>query len=177
MNYAEFKKSFKHGDKVTCTINDKEVTDAKISIGTNDVVYLCQNYKDGYDASDKLGYEYSLSIFYYGSDTETPRNSISNLKLYKKERAEDLKVGDIVIDNGDNQEKIVLGVLGKLVFLSGWDNFDSSGGEYTFTELNSRLNSGSWKIKQEEIAEEVEELTMEEVCEKLGKTIKIKKSQ
>ena len=50
-----------HGRKVTCEIKGIKIEDAKIAV-EEDYVFVCQNEKDGLNADDKLGYDYSLPI-------------------------------------------------------------------------------------------------------------------
>lgn len=57
--------NFKHGDSVTCTIKNKDIDDAKISIDKYKRVYICQNCLNGSATDDKLGYKYSWNIEYY----------------------------------------------------------------------------------------------------------------
>ena len=65
-------------------------------------------------------------------------------------------------------ESLVLGVCGKVIFISDSDNFEEvRGSAYTLYELINR----DYKLKQETIPE----MTMEEVCAALGREIKIKK--
>ena len=74
--------------------------------------------------------------------------------------------GDIIVTN--NRESLVLGVCGKVIFISESGNFEEvRGTAYTLYEL---INYG-YKLKQETIPE----MTMEEVCAALGREIKIKK--
>lgn len=55
-------KDFKHGDKVTCIIHEDIIDDAMISKESG-IIYICQNIKDGLDAENKLGYDYSWLIY------------------------------------------------------------------------------------------------------------------
>lgn len=74
--------------------------------------------------------------------------------------------GDIIVTN--NRESLVLGVCGKVIFISESDNFEEvRASAYTLYELINQ----DYKLKQETIPE----MTMEEVCAALGRKIKIKK--
>ena len=61
---------FKDGDKVTCTIADTVINDAKISINDRGDLYICQNHKDGDYVDDRKGYKYS---WYYDSNVKDLR--------------------------------------------------------------------------------------------------------
>jgi hypothetical protein len=50
---------YTHGQRVKCTIDGIDITDAKISINKNGRTYICQNEIDGAEADDLLGYKYS----------------------------------------------------------------------------------------------------------------------
>jgi len=178
MNYAEFEKRFKHGDKVTCTIDGIKITDARISINiSDDVSFICQNETDmSNDCDNRLEYRCVRYLFAGDEgDSETINRDVKNLKLVKKEKAEHLEVGDIIIDEDDDTETMILSISGKVIVRSCWDDFDDVSEHLTFNEINEYLSDGDWEIKQEEIVEEVEELTMEEVCKEMGREIKIKK--
>lgn len=59
-------RTFRHGQKVTCRIFGKKITDATVSIdnrGGRTLAYLCQNVKDGATAPIMFGYYYSW-LFY-----------------------------------------------------------------------------------------------------------------
>lgn len=82
--------------------------------------------------------------------------------------ADEWTEGDILIEEDGCRRKI-LGIAGLVYILSRADEFDHALSYYTKAEL---VNLG---YKKEGEPEAVEELTMEEVCAQLGKTIKIKK--
>ena len=79
-----------------------------------------------------------------------------------------LEVGDILVDT-DGDTKKVLGICGLLIFTSDFNNYNRPNGYHTKEGLIARC----YTIKQDE--PEVTEMTMEEVCKKLGKNIRIKK--
>lgn len=91
----------------------------------------------------------------------------ANKYLGKKE-FEDLKVGDMVID-GYGDKHMVLAVYGLLTCLS-----EDEEGEDVLDWHTKKEFEDNFTIPQEDDEEEVEELTMEEVCKELGRTIKIK---
>lgn len=153
---------FKHGDRVTCTIYGTKITDAKISIDSNGAPYICQNEKDGIGADDKLGYEYSwrLNKDFTGGD-------VSDLKLAEK-TWDNLEVGDVLVDKYEN-EAMILGICGKVYFISSDYNFEIPN---VYPRTIKQLQE-VYTIKQETPEPEIEEMTLSQVCEKLGKTIKI----
>jgi len=109
---------FRHGDRVTCTINGKEVTDARISINKKEKGgykrFLCQNVDDGgYSkyCNEMFGYTKTRVLHEYFTNGE-----VSNLRLAEKSW-ETLKEGDLIFDK-DGDEAKVLGVVGKIVFRS-----------------------------------------------------------
>lgn len=152
---------FTHGQRVKCTIDGKDIVDAKISIAKDGLPFICQNFKNGVPAKDKLGYNFSWVL-----ERDFTKSSVTNLRPAEKS-FDNPEVGDVYL--GDGGERTVLGVCGRAIFLSAWDNPNVSGGCRTKEEL---IDNG-YTIKQDK--EEAEELTMEEVCKQLGRTVKIKK--
>jgi hypothetical protein len=57
------KDDFKHGDRITCYIEESYIEDAKISIDKKDNMFICQDECDGSNTNDKLGYKYSWNIY------------------------------------------------------------------------------------------------------------------
>lgn len=84
---------------------------------------------------------------------------------------ETLKLGDVLIDE-DGLEVSILGILGKIIFLSEFNDRESTGNFYTIQECQK----DGWKIVQPEPTKPtIEELTMDQVCKELGREVKIKK--
>lgn len=54
---------FVHDTPISCYIKDTEIREAKVSINKSGDVYICQNFKNGNAADDRLGYRYSWSLF------------------------------------------------------------------------------------------------------------------
>lgn len=52
---------FKKGMSISCSINEQDIKDAKIQI-ENGIVYICQNFVEGNECVDKLGYFLSWCI-------------------------------------------------------------------------------------------------------------------
>jgi len=152
--------NFKHNQKVTCEIYGKKITDAKISIDKDGTPYICQNEINGCSADDKLGYKYSWAL-----NKDFTYDNVTNLKPFNK-TIRDVEIGDILIRDGD--EQMVLDVREKIVGLSEYDDFENFDCFYTFEELEKY----GYKLKDEP-EEEIEELTVEQVCKELGRDIKI----
>lgn len=156
----------KKGMRVTCEIRGDVIEDAKIQEESGKF-YICQNVRDGSDCKDKLGYEYSWRID-RGSDNDIKRNYVTNLKL-KNKTLDDLQEGDIITDGFC--ERMVLGVCGKVYLMSCRGDFDSYATGYTSEDLKGY----DFKLKEEK--EEVKELTISEISEKLGYTVKVVKEK
>ena len=150
--------NLKHNQRVICEICGTKITDAKISINEDGTPYICQNEKDGIDAENKLGYKYSWKLL-----SDFTRINVTNLKPFKK-TLRDVEIGDILIRDGE--EQMVLDVREKIIGLSEYDDFEIFDCFYTFEELEE-----DYELKDE--PEEVEELTVEQVCKELGRDIKI----
>lgn len=155
MKIQEFKDAvaaLKTGDKVICSINGKEIEDAKILIREKDY-QICYNEGTPRDF-DTLGYNGSYWVEYDYTDFV---DYIKPLKdLYN------LKVGDIIVDR-DGDEQMVLGVHegeNPLYHLSEEDELEKYGEDGTAKELEYR----EYEVKQEEDKkEEIEEITMEQL--------------
>lgn len=70
-----------HGEKVTCEIEGKEITDAVINVEEDRKVYICQNIKDGSSCFNKHGYEYSWLISYPDVKYETAARYCENITI------------------------------------------------------------------------------------------------
>lgn len=155
--------NFKHNQKVTCEIRGDKITDAKISIDEDETPYICQNEKDGVTADNLLGYKYSWQL-----DKDFTNDNVTNLKPFNK-TIRDVEVGDIIVNKYNNEnEGMVLDVREKIVGLSWDNNFEVFDYFFTFEELEK----DGYKLKDEP-EEEIEELTVEQVCKELGRDIKI----
>jgi hypothetical protein len=162
---------FKHNDRVTCEIDGTKITDARISIDKDGTPFICQNEKIGMGTYDKLGYKYSWSLKKdFTSHLSAENIQVTNLRPFEK-TWDTLEVGDEIVDKGGSI-RTVLGICGRVIFVSYPNDKDSclSGG-YTKKGLIAR----GFTIVSPKVEEEVEELTMEELCKELGRTVKIKK--
>ena len=158
---------FKHGDRVTCEIENKFIEDARISIDMSGAMYLCQsefltvdeNADNMFGHSDRTAIYWDTCLYYY------------NVKL-KEKTLDNLEVGDILVAksrfNNKACEKKVLGICGLVYFLSCEDSFTECDCGYTIEEIRE-----DFTLKQEEEPEEPEEITMAELEEELGRKVKI----
>lgn len=153
---------FKHGQKVQCNIKGTEINDAKISINKDGTPFICQNEGNGHDAEDKLGYMFSWML---NKDFTFP--NVQNLRPFKKSFDYPI-IGDEYM-NRFGISFFVLGVCGKVIFLSGKDK-DVFFGGFTKEELVK-----SCYTIVENTPEEPIEVTMSEVCNIFGRNVKIKK--
>ena len=128
-----------HGMKVTCEIEGKEITDAKISKDADGSFFICQDKKRGTGAENKLGYKYSWEIGNVESADDLNDSAVTNLKIIGKTKdISDIKsyeVGDILVDkNGDRRK--VLGICDLIIMLSWSSDFErASPLLYTTQEL------------------------------------------
>jgi len=94
----------------------------------------------------------------------------NNFKLVSIKSFDNPQIGDEYKDI-DGNSRFVLGVCGRVIFLSSFLNKNHAGNTYTKEEL---IKDG-FTIVQDKVEEEIPEYTMEEVCKMVGKEIKIKK--
>lgn len=76
--------------------------------------------------------------------------------------------GDIIVNKNDDERKVFF-ANEYIVFYSWFNKFTQDGGCSTWEQLEEY----GYKLKGQE--EEVDELTMDELCKELGRTVKIKK--
>ena len=104
--------------------------------------------------------------------SETALNNDTNKFKLAEKTLDTIYIGSI-IKYGDTFQK-VLGRIGNIVFLSDgcdYENIDEIGNDISFHKTIEGLKEKRWEITG--IEEEIEELTLEKVCEELGRTIKI----
>lgn len=157
---------YTHGMRVTCKIKGEEIKDAKISIGSLGRIYICQNIKNGTDTIDKLGYKYSWCI-----------DSGTNLDL-EMSSTTDLKPAEITwstLQEGDEIKNVfgrihtVLGICGKIIFLSYTGDKNRCASYYTAEELK---NDGYTIVQPTPPEPEIKEITLDEIAEKFGIDVK-----
>ena len=139
--------NFKHGDRVKCTIDGTEIDDARISIDKDGTPFICQDKKAGWKADDMLGYKYSWIL-----DEEFEDRNVTNLRPAKKS-FDYPEIGDEYIDtNGESQ--VVLGVAGRVIFLSSVEDKDY----FILGVTKERLIEFGYTIVQDEPREEPTEM-------------------
>lgn len=152
---------YTHGQKVTCEMDGMKIKDAKVSINKNGTIHVCQDIKSGTnEAENMFGYKHSWRI-----------KNVSNLRPAEKS-FDYPEVGDEYVER-DGDSRFVLGVAGRVIFLSASYDKDKFIQGYTKEEL---IRDG-YTIKQDTPIEEVLEFTLDEVAEKFGidsKKIRIK---
>lgn len=154
--------TFKHGDKVTCKIKQISITDARISIDSDGTPYICQNAASGSTASNMLGYSCSWML-----ESDFTHHLVTDLCLAVK-TWDNLEAGDILVLDGD--ESKVLAVIGDVFLRSTLSDFSRTGCWYTKSEAQKD------GLALKAVPEEIEEVTMEDVCKKFGKEVRIKNS-
>lgn len=152
---------FKHGDRVTCKIKGKEISDARISIDRCGAHFVCQNVFCGSSTEEQFGYSHAW--FFSVDDPED--GWVTELKL--KDRTIDsgpLEEGDILLDE-HNEKRQVLGVCGKVAFVSFQNDFENVSCVCTKKHM---IDIG-WKLCRPISTEpEVKEVTLAEVAMALG---------
>jgi len=117
----------KHNQKVTCEIEGIKITDARISINKDGTPYICQNEKKGAHADYKLGYSYSWMLYKDFTDS-----SVTNLCPLEKDW-DTLQIGDEI--ERRHEKRTVLGVCGRVIFLSWLGDKDHYYSGYTKEQL------------------------------------------
>lgn len=84
-----------------------------------------------------------------------------------------LEVNDIVVDE-DGDEKKVLEKLTQTVLMSRTDSLDEAYDWYTKEEIGKKVEEIGWHKKG---AEEVKEMTVEEISKELGYEVKVVKNK
>lgn len=160
------KDQLRHGMTVTCKIEGVQIDDAQISIDQKGQTYICQNKKDGTDAPDKLGYNYSWVFNYDGKSGWL--QSVTDLVSIKK-TCQHLVYGDYIALDGYRRK--VLGRLHDIIFVSRLETEDNEYWEsecskhlYTWQELE---RAGASLVEEKKI-EEIIELTMKEIADLKG---------
>jgi len=151
---------FKNGDRVTCKILGTEITDARISIGKDGMLFICQDVKNGVNAEDKLGYKYAWYLFKDFTHTD-----VTDLKLATTPTWDSLSWKDIVLDE-DGDRRMVLAVVNDMVCISYAGDFDVASGWFH----KKQLQRYGYTIQGEVPA--VEEITIKEAEARFGVKIK-----
>lgn len=124
-----------------CKISDTEVT-GRIQVEDNSI-YLCQNEKNGFRCSNKLGYLYSWSVE-SGSDSELFNNGITDF-IFLDELSSGWNESVVIINIITNEEGIIIFSKPPLIIYKyrNNDNIYVASRNYTIDELKSE----GWKIK------------------------------
>lgn len=135
---------FEGREGVTCVIDGTYVSDARISIGQDNYIFICQNLKDGRDASDKLGYKYSWVVGENG-DFVNGTNNVTDLRVIDTDVLF-VEVGDILLDR-EGVERKVLAVCYQTFLPSNQFDIDMANSEW-WTFKNAKKQG--WKIKRDD---------------------------
>lgn len=131
--------------------------------------YLCQNIKNGSRCSDTLGYQYSWYVD-SGSKYDISRNGVKDFKLLTPtdvETYKDFNKGDVLAcRSGDGRTLTIDGKIGETLIgrFSSEYTLGGSPGLFTAEDLYKR----EWRLKYEPDEEDIVELSVSEVAEKLG---------
>jgi len=145
---------FKHGQRCTCEIDGKKVTDARIHIDPDGDVYIVQEGKDRICVSSDKG-------TYFDSSKEEDY-FVDNLTLLPR-TIEDVEEGDEIVSK-DVGERKVLGRCGQIVFLGRLLSNDAYENTYSIHDLKFR----GYTIKFAERNSKLVEITMEEIADKFN---------
>ncbi len=145
---------FKHGQRCTCEIDGKKVTDARINIDPDGDVYIVQEGKDRICVSSDKG-------TYFDSSKEEDY-FVANLTLLPR-TIEDVEEGDEIVSK-DVGERKVLGRCGQIVFLGRLLSNDAYENTYSIHDLKFR----GYTIKFAERNSKLVEITMEEIADKFN---------
>jgi len=138
MNYKDFEKQAKEigvGNRCIVSIEGAVITDARLQ-KEGSMWYICQDVKYGLLCKDQLGYKYSWLV-----DTINYAGGVDYLKPYEVK----YKEGDVLVD-GDGDKRMVLGVCGRVYFMSSVNNFE----EYNRGFTKEELDKDGFKLFQEE---------------------------
>lgn len=119
--------TFHHKDKITCTIERREILDAKIAIEGSGI-YICQNCVDGTQPRDRLGYRYAWSVCSGLKD-----NQVTNVKILSSPLS--FKIGTLLIDKNKNKRKI-LDICQNIYYLSKINKFNQFEFELTQEDMS-----------------------------------------
>jgi hypothetical protein len=98
-----------HNMKVTCTINGIKIDDAKLSIDDDGEVFICQDYKDGCNTENKLGYKFSWYLANKNDNIDNWCPIVENLESVEEIKTtgfdpENLTFNGVKIKEGDRIE-------------------------------------------------------------------------
>jgi len=148
----------KHNQKVTCEISGTKITDARISIDKDGTPYICQNEQLGAHTNNKLGYKYSWML-----NKDFTGENVTNLRPFEKDW-DNLQIGDEV--ELQHEKRTVLGVCGRVIFLSLVDDKDQYSGGYTKDEL---IEDGFTIVRD---TQPIIEISLQEIADLKGVDVK-----
>ena len=148
----------KHNQKVTCEILGIKITDARISIDKDGTPYICQNEQLGAYTEDKLGYKYSWLL-----NNDFTQSAVTDLRPAEKDW-DTLQVGDEI--KIPFEKRTVLGVCGRVIFLSWPGDKDHYSNGFTKEEL---IEIG-YKIVQD--ATPIIEISLQDIADLKGVDVK-----
>lgn len=151
---------FEIGEKVKVLIDSDEFK-------KGDSGFICE--LPDYDGEYKVGKTETLS---YVDDSEWDYFSEDDLALASRLEItwDNFEAGDVLINSTRDKTK-VLARLGDVFLQSVWGNFDRASNWMTIAEAKKYQLT----LEQPAKKEDVEELTVEEISKRLGKTIKVVK--
>ena len=152
------------GRKFKCKM-DGIYVEGRIQVEKKNMVFLCQNIRDGGECEDKLGYTYSWYVG-TGDKDYLLMNKITNFEIVgmTKEEIENYKdwqVGDKIIHKDGTKGEIIFRS-GKFVVFTFNDNV-----AYSNFTINGLYNRG-WRLDEKPIEESFVEMTMEEIAKLKG---------
>lgn len=155
--------TFKHGDSVTCSIDDTIITDAKISIDSDGTPFICQNECEGAYTGNRLGYKYSWKL-----NRDFTGLSVTNLTLARPRTIDDIQVGDVIV-SPTGKDCPILMRSGEVVIFGYKEDYGYSASiPCTIAELKHL----GYTLKQPEV---ITKLTVAQIAEKLGYEVEIVK--
>lgn len=164
----------KHGDAIKCFIHGNFASGRIVVVNGNK--YLANNDYANDAPLDKRSDRFGYRLMYYiGSQDST--NWVTKIE---KVAISDLpyKTRDVLEDSTGGKFKI-LGRVGSLHFLSVEDDFDSADSHAVYTRVELDELGFSLYAEEEEKTQEtqiaIEDMTLEEICAELGRTVRVKK--
>lgn len=147
---------FKVGDKVKVVSTDCFLNKY---LGKTGLIYKIESFDSVYYKDEEIYVKFKDGDIDYGESSDLELTNTANKTI------RDIQPGDIVIDYDEDEVKVIYsdekGYLYELsAVVRNWHDFD-------YAERQG------YRIKGEE--EETEEMTVEEICEELGRDIKIVK--
>jgi len=90
--------SFESGDFVTCEIDGRKISNARIFVYDENSAFICQNDMDGSISPDMLGFKYAWSI--NGRSSEVRNLRSAPVEYYPREQLSEYK-SNLLTEDGD----------------------------------------------------------------------------